>query len=227
MSALPSALRLVVVGGASRNHRVGAARQVRGTAGTSVPNASAGRSPAERGVRCAGTSTCFVGCASRPTRSSTPVPRREFETALAGALPVPRETRAGGDPRQDLLADGPFAPVRGLLGRTWFLDVDPGLRRDRLVARHDRLAAAPRPPSTGSPAPPTAPPNSSRPPALAPTTSCDSSRGVDAGRIRRQPRRSGRCASPGPRAPARTGRRCPPAAAAAPCAATPRSRPRP
>jgi len=35
-----------------------------------------------------------------------------------------------------LLADGPFAPVRRLLDRTWFLDVDPGLRRDRLVARH-------------------------------------------------------------------------------------------
>jgi len=136
MSALPSALRLVVAGGASRNHRVGAARQVRGTPGTSVPNASADRSPAEQGVRRPGTSTCFAGCARRPTRSSTPVFRRELEMAWAGALPVPRDARAGGDPRQLPAADGPFAPVRGLLDRTWFLDVDPGLRRDRLVARH-------------------------------------------------------------------------------------------
>lgn len=35
-----------------------------------------------------------------------------------------------------LLADGPVAPAPGLLDRTSFFDVDPGLRRDRLVARH-------------------------------------------------------------------------------------------
>ena len=42
-----------------------------------------------------------------------------------------------------LLADGPFAPVRGLLDACWYLDVDPALRRARLVARHVRHGRTP------------------------------------------------------------------------------------
>ena len=72
------------------------------------------------------------------------------------------------------------SPVRGLLDRTWFLGVDSVLRRDRLVARtwaHGRGTAAP--PAPGPPAPTTAT-QTTRPPATAPSTSCGSSRDVNA-----------------------------------------------
>jgi len=226
MSALPSALRLVVMGGASRNHRVGAARQVRERRGTSVPNANADRSPAEQGSVAPGhppaSPTAREGRRGRLRRCSAASSRWRWRAPCRSpATPGLVVTHLN-----YLLAVGPCAPVRELLDRTWF-DVDPGLRRDRLVARHVPHGRSPAAAEHWVPAPTTATPNSSRPPALAPTTLCGSSRGVDADPIRRPPRRSGRCASPGPRAPARTGRRCPPAAAAAPCAATPRSRPRP
>jgi len=131
------------MGGASRNHRVGAARQVRGTAGTTVPNASADRSPAEQGVRRAGTSTCFAGCARRAgvddlVGCSVASSRRRWRAPCRSpATPGLVVTHV-----DYLLADGPCASVRGLLDRTWFLDVDPGLLRDRLVAPHGRSPAA-------------------------------------------------------------------------------------
>jgi pantothenate kinase len=37
-----------------------------------------------------------------------------------------------------LLLDGPFSPVRDLLTECWYVDVDPALRLERLVARHER-----------------------------------------------------------------------------------------
>ena len=37
-----------------------------------------------------------------------------------------------------LLLDGPFSPVGELLTECWYVDVDPGLRLERLVARHER-----------------------------------------------------------------------------------------
>lgn len=65
-----------------------------------------------------------------------PVFVREQEQAIGGALAVPREVPLVVTEGNYLLADGPFRPVRDLLTETWFLDVDPVLRRARLVARH-------------------------------------------------------------------------------------------
>ena len=72
-----------------------------------------------------------------------PVFRREQELAEAGALAVPREVPLVVTEGNYLLLDGPFAPVRGLLDACWYVDVDPGLRVQRLVARHVRHGRAP------------------------------------------------------------------------------------
>ncbi len=65
-----------------------------------------------------------------------PVFRREQELAEAGALAVPREVPLVVTEGNYLLADGGFAPVRQVLTQTWYVDVDPALRLQRLVARH-------------------------------------------------------------------------------------------
>jgi pantothenate kinase len=65
-----------------------------------------------------------------------PVFVREQEQAVAGALAVPHDVRLVVTEGNYLLADDGFAEVRGLLDETWFVDVDPVLRRQRLVARH-------------------------------------------------------------------------------------------
>jgi pantothenate kinase len=65
-----------------------------------------------------------------------PVFLREREQAVAGALPVRAEVPLVVTEGNYLLADGPFAAVRPLLDEVWFLDVDPALRRQRLVSRH-------------------------------------------------------------------------------------------
>ena len=67
-----------------------------------------------------------------------PVFRRELELAEAGALPVPRTVPLVVTEGNYLLLDGPFAPVREVLTECWYVDVDPDLRRERLVARHER-----------------------------------------------------------------------------------------
>jgi pantothenate kinase len=72
-----------------------------------------------------------------------PVFRRELELAEAGALPVPRATPLVVTEGNYLLLDGPFAPVRALLTQCWYVDVDPGLRLARLVARHERHGRSP------------------------------------------------------------------------------------
>lgn len=65
-----------------------------------------------------------------------PLFRRELELAEAGALAVPAGVPLVVTEGNYLLADGAFTAVRGLLDACWFLDVDPVLRRARLVARH-------------------------------------------------------------------------------------------
>ena len=67
-----------------------------------------------------------------------PVFRRELELAEAGALPVPRTVPLVVTEGNYLLLDGPFAPVREVLTECWYVDVDPDLRLERLVARHER-----------------------------------------------------------------------------------------
>ena len=65
-----------------------------------------------------------------------PVFVREQEQAVAGALAVPREVPLVITEGNYLLADGPFAPVRGLLDACWYVDLEPAVRVTRLVARH-------------------------------------------------------------------------------------------
>jgi pantothenate kinase len=65
-----------------------------------------------------------------------PVFLREHERAEAGALPVPRHVPLVVTEGNYLLLDGAYAPVRGLLTECWYVDLDPVVRRERLVARH-------------------------------------------------------------------------------------------
>lgn len=65
-----------------------------------------------------------------------PAFRRDLELAVAGAVAVPREVGLVVTEGNYLLLGGAFAPVRPLLAQAWFLDVDPELRRARLLARH-------------------------------------------------------------------------------------------
>lgn len=72
-----------------------------------------------------------------------PLFRRELELAEAGAVAVPRAARLVVTEGNYLLLDGPFAAARGLLDEVWYVDVDPDLRRQRLVARHVRHGRTP------------------------------------------------------------------------------------
>lgn len=73
--------------------------------------------------------------------------RREIEEPIAGAIPVLPDTPLVIVEGNYLLLDtGHWARVSPLLDETWYVDVDPALRRQRLVARHvvfgrDTLAA--------------------------------------------------------------------------------------
>lgn len=68
-----------------------------------------------------------------------PVFRREIEAAEAGAIAVPASVQLVITEGNYLLLDhGPWAGVRGLLDESWYIDIDPALRRERLVARHMR-----------------------------------------------------------------------------------------
>lgn len=63
--------------------------------------------------------------------------RREIEEPVAGAIPVPPETRLVITEGNYLLVpDGVWAGVRGLLDEAWYLDLDEAERLRRLVARH-------------------------------------------------------------------------------------------
>jgi pantothenate kinase len=72
-----------------------------------------------------------------------PVFVREQEQAVAGALAVSREVPIVVTEGNYLLADDGFAPVRDLLDEVWFVDVDPVVRRARLVARHVQHGRSP------------------------------------------------------------------------------------
>lgn len=63
--------------------------------------------------------------------------RGSLESSLGSAIPVDPDVRVVLTEGNYLLADqGPWARVREVLDETWFLDVDPQLRRTRLYERH-------------------------------------------------------------------------------------------
>ena len=66
--------------------------------------------------------------------------RREIEEPIAGALPVfPQTQLVITEGNYLLLEEGPWAEVAGLLDDIWFVDVDDGLRTDRLTQRHEQF----------------------------------------------------------------------------------------
>jgi pantothenate kinase len=66
-----------------------------------------------------------------------PAFRREIEEPVAGAIPVsPEVPLVITEGNYLLLEHGHWGAVRPLLDEAWYVDVDPELRRQRLVARH-------------------------------------------------------------------------------------------
>lgn len=65
---------------------------------------------------------------------------RELEQPIAAALSIPAAARLILTEGNYLLLDrGGWRPVRQLLDEVWYLDDDPGRRRERLIARHVRF----------------------------------------------------------------------------------------
>ena len=70
--------------------------------------------------------------------------RREIEEPVGSAVPVARDVPlVVTEGNYLLLEDGGWAGVRPLLDEVWYLDVDPGLRLERLVARHVAFGRVP------------------------------------------------------------------------------------
>ena len=66
--------------------------------------------------------------------------RRDIEEAIAGAIAVPDDVELVITEGNYLLLDeAPWHGVREQLDETWYVDVDPVLRRARLVERHMRF----------------------------------------------------------------------------------------
>jgi len=63
--------------------------------------------------------------------------RREFEEGIAGAIPVMPETRLViTEGNYLLLSEGHWAQVAPLLDETWYVEVAPAVRTQRLTQRH-------------------------------------------------------------------------------------------
>jgi pantothenate kinase len=70
---------------------------------------------------------------------------RSIEESVAGAIDVPVGTDVVVTEGNYLLVDdGPWAAVRGLLDEAWAVQVDAGLRTQRLVARHIEFGKPPQ-----------------------------------------------------------------------------------
>jgi pantothenate kinase len=66
--------------------------------------------------------------------------RREIEEAVAGAIAVPPQCPLViTEGNYLLLEQAPWDRVRALLDEAWYVDVDDGLRRERLVQRHQQF----------------------------------------------------------------------------------------
>lgn len=71
--------------------------------------------------------------------------RREIEEPIAGAIPIfPHAKLLIAEGNYLTLEQGGWAPVAGLLDEIWYVQVDPDLRRERLVARHVRFGRSPQ-----------------------------------------------------------------------------------
>lgn len=68
---------------------------------------------------------------------------RARELAVAGAIPVGPGVRLVVTEGNYLLSDGPFEGVRQLLDECWYVQVDPEVRRRRLVERHSLARSRP------------------------------------------------------------------------------------
>jgi pantothenate kinase len=65
--------------------------------------------------------------------------RREIEEPVAGAIAVlPEHRLVITEGNYLLLATGGWAAVRGLIDEIWYVEIDAGLRLERLIARHVR-----------------------------------------------------------------------------------------
>jgi pantothenate kinase len=65
--------------------------------------------------------------------------RREIEEPVAGAIAVTASTRLViTEGNYLLLEEGHWAAVGPLLDEVWFVDIDPVVRQDRLLKRHER-----------------------------------------------------------------------------------------
>ncbi|MBS0449588.1 MAG: nucleoside/nucleotide kinase family protein [Proteobacteria bacterium] len=70
--------------------------------------------------------------------------RREIEEPIAGAIAVLPQTRLViTEGNYLLLEDGPWRGVAALLDEVWYVDVDDGLRIDRLTQRHEQFGRSP------------------------------------------------------------------------------------
>ena len=66
--------------------------------------------------------------------------RRSVEESIGGALEIaPEVTLLVTEGNYLLLDDAPWDRIRGLLDEAWFLGPDEATRRDRLIARHERV----------------------------------------------------------------------------------------
>lgn len=63
--------------------------------------------------------------------------RRDIDEAIANAIPVfPQTPLVITEGNYLLLDHGHWAAIRGLLDEIWYVDIDHGVRRERLVRRH-------------------------------------------------------------------------------------------
>ena len=70
--------------------------------------------------------------------------RREIEEPIAGAIAVLPQTRLViTEGNYLLLGEGHWAHIAGLLDEAWYVDVDDGLRNQRLVERHVQFGREP------------------------------------------------------------------------------------
>lgn len=84
---------------------------------------------------------------ARPTDGAVwaPMFERDLEQPLAGAIEVRAEVPLVlTEGNYLLLQDGPFAQVRAMLDACWFVEAPERLRRERLIARHERFGKSPQ-----------------------------------------------------------------------------------